>query len=815
MSRYCGGKDVAPIFAAAEHWRETALLRDGSVFSERKLWTLDGMESLETHFINNPDEGQGTYWRKLHDQLQATPPEVRQLAAEMNWLMLLCPSNIKADSKRKAIRETWEWSSEQLPETAIEWLGDSTLSGIGSAGAGYNNYRWRELRFGINFCLAFKRLSLEDRAELLSDGWRFSEWLQSIEESESRQLRHMLVYMLFPDNFERIFSGGERESVVLAFGGVSKKETASMSSLSIDKALLRIREELEQEYDTRDLDFYHHPLVDRWSQPNFEAVTKDVKIEHVLDALAEIDRGNIPERSNSTAYDLLYKARRYPPKLVLSLAVKNASGKIYDRDDFSGGESSLAFRLLRQLGFEIVEKNFVRDMVEKFLSQAQEGTSLTTADYPKQYRELGTKVSFGQGALTHVPWVSFLGPNQKTSNGIYPALLFFKQSGVLILAYGISTTEKPNKHWKDLESAKTINEYFLDRFGRPVEKYGQSLVAMSFNVKDGIDFNSLAEALDEMIDRYRTLFIESGEERLDSRYSVDAAQYSFQDALAELFIPESVFRNMVGRLRRKKNLILQGPPGVGKTFVAKRLAYALMGTKAPHRIGMVQFHQAYSYEDFIQGYRPSGTGFHRKDGVFHGFCTRAKGDPENDYVFIIDEINRANLSKVLGEVMMLMEGDKRGPEWAVPLTYSESPDETFFVPSNVYLVGLMNTADRSLSMVDYALRRRFAFMDISPGFETLQFKEFLRKRGVMEGTIDRLARDICTLNEDIRLDKANLGEGFCIGHSYFCPDASQSGPLEIDWYQEVIHSEIIPLLREYWFDDPSKLDDWAQRLLGA
>ena len=156
MSRYCGGINSAPILAAAEHWREAALLTDGSVFSDKPLWTLAGLESLETHFIQNPDEGQDSYWEKLRHQLEVTSPAVKQLASEMNWLMLLCPSNIMAASKRQTISEVWGWSGEPVPESAKNWLDDSVLNGIGSSGAGYNNHRWRELKFCINLCLAFQ-----------------------------------------------------------------------------------------------------------------------------------------------------------------------------------------------------------------------------------------------------------------------------------------------------------------------------------------------------------------------------------------------------------------------------------------------------------------------------------------------------------------------------------------------------------------------------------------------------------------------------------------------------------------------------------
>jgi 5-methylcytosine-specific restriction protein B len=279
-----------------------------------------------------------------------------------------------------------------------------------------------------------------------------------------------------------------------------------------------------------------------------------------------------------------------------------------------------------------------------------------------------------------------------------------------------------------------------------------------------------------------------------------------------LFIEHEEFGSIVERLRAKKNLILQGPPGVGKTFFARRLAYTLMNCKAVDRVGMIQFHPAYAYEDFVQGYRPSGTGFNLKNGVFYEFCLKAQGSPEKDFVFIIDEINRSNLSKVFGELMMLIESDKRGTDWAIPLAYSKDLNDKFSVPSNLYLLGLMNTADRSIAMVDYALRRRFAFVDIGPGFKSPQFAEFMSNKGASNDLINHIVTAMSELNFEIAKDVANLGAGFCVGHSYFCTGISEVGATP-EWYQDVISSEILPLLREYWYDDLGKVSFWEKQLL--
>lgn len=281
------------------------------------------------------------------------------------------------------------------------------------------------------------------------------------------------------------------------------------------------------------------------------------------------------------------------------------------------------------------------------------------------------------------------------------------------------------------------------------------------------------------------------------------------DANSQIFLPVEEFEKMKQVLLNKKNIVLEGPPGVGKTFIAEKLAKSITDS-LPGQIEIVQFHQSYGYEDFVQGFRPNEDGtFEVVNGIFYRFCKLAEKSEKN-FVLIIDEINRGNLSKIFGELLMLIEDDKRG-KFNISLTYSRN-GEKFNVPKNLFIIGTMNTADRGLSLIDYALRRRFAFFKLKPQLHTQAFADHLTSMNISLENINELKKRINEINALISSDKKYLGDGYLIGHSYF-----KNKPQDLsydEWFQNIILFELEPILREYWYDNEESLEN-ALRVLSA
>ena len=392
------------------------------------------------------------------------------------------------------------------------------------------------------------------------------------------------------------------------------------------------------------------------------------------------------------------------------------------------------------------------------------------------------------------PTLSYINAAHATwqfANEMKPGDIIFVKKGMhYIIGKGVVTSNyifDPSRN-DEYKNIRQINWTHKGEWEHPGKAVVKTLTDITLYTDYVETLNALFE--DEVIEE---------SEEVEVQYPI----YTEDDFLNEVYMNENTYDLLVNLLRNKKNIIMQGAPGVGKTFVAKRLAYSMMKVKDPNRVMMIQFHQSYSYEDFIMGFRPASTGFELKKGPFYNFCKKAELDLENDYYFIIDEINRGNLSKIFGELFMLIENDKRGV--ALQLLYS---DEKFSVPKNLYIIGMMNTADRSLAMLDYALRRRFAFFEFSPAFRTDGFRQYLQNKNNKK--FNNLITVIEKLNIAIENDES-LGRGFCVGHSYFCTDK----PIDDMWLNGVITYEIIPLLNEYWFDEPNKVRDWEYRLYEA
>ncbi len=772
MSRYNPHHQTEALYSAAQKWVEQSLRGERSVFTDSPtLWTLAELDELDEKFVRNPDERTGTFIEKLSEQLADATPQCCQLMAELMWVLGLFPSNIGPDSKRRSVTEIWSWSGANL-SADHQLLTDQVLGGIGSAGTAYNTHRWREVVFVITILRTLRALDKADQTEILADPWRFAEWLGRQEGAPNRQLLHILPHLIFPDTFERISSAGDKRKILAAFTDEPTALWQKRTAIDLDRALFALRQKLEAETGAP-IDFYSDDLLSQWRG-------------------VPAANGGVPNGGMSFATTLAGFLTAYG----------NARSGLFR----TSGPVAAAMTALKGW-LETCPPIAARPMIK-------------------------VRISVGQGGWTKTPWIALLDGRVTTSTqrGIYIVYLIAEDLTVTHLTLNQGMTDLVNtlgqrgavEAMNEVAQAARprITDIVGERFqlDNAISLHSETSAARNYELGTIAHMPILSnaipgdehiiESLEVLLEAYDHL-IEERKRPADAVPEASAPGYSLSDALGELFMEREEAERMMRLWHAKQNVILQGPPGVGKSFAAQRLAFALMEAQDRNRLGFVQFHQSYSYEDFVEGYRPTETGFELRSGKFVEFCRRAAADLNRKYVFIIDEINRGNLSKILGELMLLIEGDKRDSTWKMPLA---SGQQEFFVPPNVYLLGLMNTADRSLAVVDYALRRRFAFVELAPSLGTGKFKAHLAGLGISAALSSAIISRIGLLNAEIAGDLTNLGPGFSIGHSYFCAKPMHD-EAEHAWYERIIETEIVPLLREYWFDAPQKVDSWNTQLM--
>jgi 5-methylcytosine-specific restriction enzyme B len=739
-----GSGAIAPI-EAAQSWKDKCLLEDGSVFSDKRLWTADNVAFLDKYFVQNLSFGEGNFFTKLEAQLEPAPAEAKQLAAEMFWVLYLIVRNesMTPETKRIQIQRVWEWSGEKMPQPEFEY--NTALSlGIANPGQGYNTNRWREFLFFIQMLGAFKALAPSRRRELLNDSWAMGEWIDGLDASKGRQFRHVLLFLLFPNEYDPIVTGRHKREIVRSFRQVFGDDPDDFDyddRIGVDREILRIHEKIPQQYGSGAVNFYAEPLREVWKKEASEVVGSNI-----VDDLKD-----------------WYKTKFGDARVWL----------------MGAGEAARAWPEFRRNNLIAIGWDYLGDLSE--YSSREE----VHAEMVKVQGE-GTNPSNDSLACWQFAHDIRSGDHVIIKRGTREVLGW----GIIKSEYRYEPGRAEYDHVRDVEWRRT------GHWTLPADR--------KFAAKTLTEFSSYRDWLKHVWD-----LIDGDKPSPDKNPMPQGEPFGVEQGSAAFFMGAETFQKILTRLARRKNIILQGPPGVGKSFIARNLAYALIGYRRPAQVGFIQFHQSYSYEDFVQGFRPDGNTFALRDGVFHRFCAKAAADPENIYVFVIDEINRGNISKILGELMLLIESDKRGPENAIPLTYS--PDQLFYVPENVYLIGLMNTADRSLAILDYALRRRFGFVTLRPAFSYDGFTNELSHAGVPQELIQRIVSGMESLNERITTD-VNLGPGFQIGHSFFVPSASLDSA-DDDWYRQIIETEIQPLLEEYWLEDTSRVTAEVKKLL--
>ncbi|MGM0984879.1 MAG: McrB family protein [Pseudomonadota bacterium] len=814
MSRYHHNRDITALLQAAAHWRDTCLIEDGSLFGSESLWTREFLAELNRAFIQNPLEGNGSYLDKLKQQLADVSPQAARLMAELHWVLLLFPHNINPSTKRGLIQELWALGEQPL-ESDHRLLSDEVLAGAAHSGTAYNTHRWRELTFLIQIAEAFKALPKAQRQQQLADPWTFAEWLASVPREGYRQLRHIMRWMLFPDHFERICTSPDKRAILDHYETIPLKQLKKMSDIEIDEKLLALRQRLEQEHG-EPVDFYDSPWVEQWrptagtwlmawNPDNWPWKSfQDDRLK-----IASGENVTLPWRTASTQPregDTFYLVRvgQEPRGLI---ARGNIASAPYE-DDHYNIERAAKGETARFVDITLTD---LRDPdMDAFISMG-ELQAATTDEQNWSPQGSGIQIKSLPAKQVGKLWeklppvkVSTAKPDTPRQEAIQITrpinTIFYGPPGTgktyhlrthLMPRYESQANQANTDEWLEEQLANTawweaIALALADLGGNA--SVNQLLIHPYFKAKARVQGRAnnphLRQTCWGALQQHAVLESETVKTAAEKRIS----PLIFDKQPGGQWVLAGDWEEAGEGLRETLTQLNQGPAS-DDARIKRHLT--------------VTFHQSYSYEDFVEGIRPQttedgGISYEVRDGLFKAFCQRASLDPHQRYALFIDEINRGNISRIFGELITLIEADKRawwdekgqlveGIELILPYSGGR-----FGVPKNLDIYATMNTADRSITLMDAALRRRFHFQELMPEPRRIPGSQGDGYIPDGEGELLNLRALLEAINLRLRY---LLHRDQTFGHAYF------TEVKDLDGLRRVMVYDIIPMLAEYFYDD--------------
>ena len=744
------------VYAAAQLWVDRALRADDSLFTPgTPIWSRKWLRELRERFLDRPDVSGEGFLQRFEQQLVGSPPEIYQLAAEALFvhLLIVWPSTMGGDAKEAQINQVLRWSGESL--TIPPSLVDSLKPGIASSQA-FNTFRPYHIGFLSEFVEQWKEQEPSEQQDLLDDPWGFKAFVTRLRfqgtllrraSNQHRVQREALYHLVFPDSFESIVGVERKESVAKTFAHLIAGPTDD-----VDRKLAQIRSSLEDSI-RKDISFDDPDIRIQWDT-DFRPWDEFIR------------RAKAIKGSGGLEEDIR-------PKVDASRKLQAARKAVLEGDPgwvalVRRGMVPKAYPILHQIP-QSKFNNWISDPSDVSLRALQGIWALNAATAHSRiqaFAELFPRsVISGQGTRTTVASVLLMGIDAER----YPPF----RTGAFQRAYGRTGYDKQPVDRSEAE----IYEHalgFLDRV-----------------IKEASDRGL---ALQNRLEAQSVIWLSQG----DSQPPPDDPDGV--EALAEELHLSAVFlENIETLIDEKKQVIFQGPPGTGKTYVAQKLANHLAGSK--ERVTLVQFHPSYAYEDFVQGFRPTTLengqpGFELRDGPLRAAAKRARKEPDAKHFLIIDEINRGQIAKVFGELYFLLE--YRDSE--VSLQYS---DEPFSLPKNLYIIGTMNTADRSIALVDLALRRRFYFVEFHPDDEPVKgvLRRWLKSKGLDD--MGWVADVVELANEKMEDDRHAA-----IGPSYFMKPGLDNDAVERIWKHSVL-----PYIEERRYGDEDGAGEFALKAL--